>query len=111
MKTQDKRPDGSNINENHSGKTAQGKTIGMPDMQKNADSAQPQQTQVKQQANPSKQQWQQRVPSAQAEWKKLSESELLQSNGDPKRLAGLVEKRYDISHSAAETQVNRFLNK
>ncbi|RUO40938.1 hypothetical protein CWE22_01695 [Pseudidiomarina aestuarii] len=111
MKTQDKRPDGSHINENHSGKTAQGKTIGMPDTQKNADSTRPQQTQVKQQANPSKQQWQQRVPSAQTEWKKLSEAELLQSNGDPKRLAGLVEKRYDISHSAAETQVNRFLNK
>lgn len=111
MNTRDEKRDGSEANENHTGKTAQGRTIGMPDSQKNADPARNNQTGMKQANQGNNLQWQQKVPAAQNEWNKLNEDELLQCNGDPQRLAGLVEKRYDVSHSEAESQVNKFLNK
>lgn len=63
-------------------------------------------------ANPARQtQWAKQVKSAKAEWSKLSEKELETCCGDQKELAGLVEKRYGISHDAAKKQVTQFMDK
>lgn len=63
-------------------------------------------------ANPArKTQWQKQVKAAKAQWGKLSEKELETCCGDQNELAGLVEKRYSISHDAAKKQVIQFMDK
>ena len=63
-------------------------------------------------ANPArKTQWQKQVKAAKAQWGKLSEKELETCCGDQKELAGLVEKRYSMSHDAAKKQVVHFMEK
>lgn len=54
-------------------------------------------------------QWEQRVGSAKVAWGKLTDDELLQSEGHAQKLAGLVEERYAISRDEADRQVSRFL--
>lgn len=54
--------------------------------------------------------WEQRVGSAKVAWGKLTDDELLQSEGHAQKLAGLVEERYAISRDEAERQVSRFLD-
>lgn len=61
------------------------------------------------QANPlwSKQQ----VKAATEFWTKLSEEEITKSAGNKNKLTDLVEKRYAITHDAANKQVNSFFSK
>lgn len=53
--------------------------------------------------------WKQQVGAAKIAWGKLTEDELLQSEGHQQKLAGLVQERYAISRDAAEEQVNNFI--
>ncbi|MBQ1782272.1 MAG: CsbD family protein [Gammaproteobacteria bacterium] len=54
--------------------------------------------------------WEQRVGSAKVAWGKLTDDELLQSEGHAQKLSGLVEERYAISRDEADRQVSRFLD-
>ncbi len=63
-------------------------------------------------ANPARQtRWAKQVKSAKTEWSKISEKELENCCGDRQELAGLVEKRYGVSHDVAKKQVNQFMDK
>ncbi|HEY6528926.1 MAG TPA: CsbD family protein [Cellvibrionaceae bacterium] len=54
--------------------------------------------------------WDQFVGSAKTTWGKLTDDEILQSEGNAQKLAGLVEERYALSRDLAETQVKKFLD-
>lgn len=56
-------------------------------------------------------QWKQQVGTAKIAWGKLTEDELLQSEGHIEKLVGLVQERYGIVRSEAEDQVKAFLDK
>ncbi len=56
-------------------------------------------------------QWKQQVGAAKVAWGKLTEDELLQSEGHAEKLAGLVQERYGIVRGEAEEQVKAFLDK
>ena len=53
--------------------------------------------------------WKRLVGSARIVWAKLSEEELLRSNGQADTLTGLVQERYAISREAAGKRVRNFL--
>jgi len=55
--------------------------------------------------------WKQQVGNAKIAWGKLTEDELLESEGHVERLAGLVQERYAISRIDAQRQVHAFLQK
>jgi len=55
--------------------------------------------------------WKQQVGSAKVVWGKLTEDELLESEGHAEKLAGLVKERYAITHAEAEKQVKSFFDK
>ena len=55
--------------------------------------------------------WPQQVKAAKNQWGKLSESEILKSDGDAKQLSGLVQQRYAITRDVADKQVKSFLDK
>ncbi|WP_072897505.1 CsbD family protein [Hydrocarboniphaga daqingensis] len=55
--------------------------------------------------------WKQQVGSAKVIWGKLTDDELLRSEGHEEKLTGLVEERYAISRAEAKKQVNGFLDK
>jgi uncharacterized protein YjbJ (UPF0337 family) len=55
--------------------------------------------------------WKQQVGSAKIVWGKLTEDELLKSEGHAQRLAGLVQERYAVTREEADTQVEKFLAK
>lgn len=55
--------------------------------------------------------WKQHLRNAKISWEKLTEQELIKSQGSAKSLAGLVQQRYALSLRDAERQVNAFLNK
>jgi len=73
------------------------------------------QPQQQQQSMPSvdevKGKWKQHVGSAKIAWGKLTEDELLKSEGHAQRLTGLVEERYAISRDEANRQVKSFMEK
>ncbi|MDF1781264.1 MAG: CsbD family protein [Alcanivoracaceae bacterium] len=54
-------------------------------------------------------QWNQHLGSAKILWGKLTDDEILKSEGRADRLSGLVEKRYAISRDQADQQVKAFL--
>lgn len=54
--------------------------------------------------------WKQQVGAAKTAWGKLTEDELLQSEGHQQKLAGLVQERYAITREEAEKQVNDFIH-
>lgn len=53
--------------------------------------------------------WQQQVGAAKALWGKLTDDEILQSQGNAEKLAGLVKERYAINRNDAHKQVKKFL--
>jgi len=53
--------------------------------------------------------WKQHVGSAKIAWGKLTEDELLESEGHAQKLAGLVQERYALSIDEANQQVNKFI--
>lgn len=55
--------------------------------------------------------WKQYVGDAKIAWGKLTDDELLKSEGHAGKLAGLVQERYAITRDAAEKQVKDFLDK
>lgn len=55
--------------------------------------------------------WKQQIGGAKIAWGKLTEDELLKSEGHAQKLAGLVQERYGITRDEADTQVEKFLAK
>jgi len=55
--------------------------------------------------------WQQQVGAAKVFWGKLTEDELLKSEGHAQKLAGLVQERYAITRDEADKQVKAFISK
>jgi uncharacterized protein YjbJ (UPF0337 family) len=53
--------------------------------------------------------WQQQVGAAKKLWGKLTDDEIMQSNGDADKLAGLVKERYAVNRIEADKQVKKFL--
>jgi len=54
--------------------------------------------------------WKQQVGAAKVAWGKLTDDELLQVQGHHEKLAGLVQERYGITRSEADTQVRGFFD-
>lgn len=55
--------------------------------------------------------WRQQVGAAKVAFGKLTDDELLQTEGQAQKLAGLVQERYAITRDEAEKQVKQFLDK
>lgn len=55
--------------------------------------------------------WKQKVGSAKIMWGKLTDDELLQTEGHIQKLSGLIKERYAITHEEAKEQVNSFFKK
>ena len=55
--------------------------------------------------------WKQHVGAAKVMWGKLTDDELLTSEGHIEKLAGLVQERYAITREAADKQVKEFIEK
>ncbi|MDZ4348833.1 MAG: CsbD family protein [Xanthomonadaceae bacterium] len=55
--------------------------------------------------------WKQHMGAAKIAWGKLTEDELLKSEGHTQKLAGLVQERYAVSRDEAEKQVSNFFDK
>lgn len=55
--------------------------------------------------------WKQQVGNAKILWGKITDDELLKTEGRVQHLAGLVQERYAVSREAAEKQVNEFFAK
>lgn len=55
--------------------------------------------------------WKQQVGSAKIAWGKLTEDELLKSEGHQQKLAGLIEERYAVTRDEADRQVKAFIKK
>ncbi|HEK0085358.1 CsbD family protein [Pseudomonas aeruginosa] len=55
--------------------------------------------------------WKQQVGAARIAWGKLTEDELLQSEGQAQKLAGLLQQRYAMTRDEAEQQVQNFLKR
>ena len=62
-------------------------------------------------AEPCSETWRKHLSNAKISWAKLTEQELIKSQGSAKKLAFLVQQRYALSHRDAESQVNAFLKK
>lgn len=54
--------------------------------------------------------WKQRVGSAKVAWGKLTDDELLQTQGHMDKLSGLVQERYAITRDEAVTQIKTFFS-
>lgn len=55
--------------------------------------------------------WKQRVGAAKVQWGKLTDDELLQTEGHIQKLAGLVQERYAVTRDEAEVQIKGFFEK
>jgi uncharacterized protein YjbJ (UPF0337 family) len=56
-------------------------------------------------------QWKQHVGAAKVMWGKLTQDQLLQTEGRFQKLAGLIQEKYAISRMEAEKQVRTFMEK
>lgn len=54
--------------------------------------------------------WQKNVGAAKVLWGKLTDNEILQSEGHADKLSGLVKERYAISQQEADRQVKKFMS-
>lgn len=54
--------------------------------------------------------WDQYIGQAKVTWGKLTDDEILKSEGKMQKLAGLVEQRYAITREKADAQVKKFLD-
>ncbi len=52
--------------------------------------------------------WKQQVGAAKIAWGKLTDDEILKSEGHAEKLAGLVQERYAIASEEAARQVKQF---
>lgn len=55
--------------------------------------------------------WKQQVGGAKLAWGKLTEDEILKSEGRAEKLAGLVQEHYAITRDEADKQVKEFFSK
>jgi uncharacterized protein YjbJ (UPF0337 family) len=55
--------------------------------------------------------WKQQINAASIIWDKLTEDELLDTEGDEQKLTSLIQERYAITRAAAWKQVANFLAK
>jgi uncharacterized protein YjbJ (UPF0337 family) len=55
--------------------------------------------------------WKQQVGSVKLAWGKLTEDEILKSEGRTEKLAGLVQERYAVTRDDADKQVKKFFDK
>lgn len=55
--------------------------------------------------------WKQKVGSAKVLWGKLTDDELLKTEGHLQKLGGLVQERYAITREVADKQVSDFMAK
>ena len=55
--------------------------------------------------------WKQQVGAAKVAWGKLTDDELLQTEGHLEKLSGLVQERYAIESAEAARQVKEFFAK
>ncbi len=53
--------------------------------------------------------WKQQVGAAKIAWGKLTEDELLKSEGQQQKLAGLLQERYAITRDEADRQIKDFI--
>ena len=53
--------------------------------------------------------WKQKVGSAKVIWGKLTDDELLKTEGHVQKLGGLLQERYAITKEAADKQVSDFM--
>lgn len=53
--------------------------------------------------------WKQKVGSAKVLWAKLTDDELLKTEGQIQKLAGLIQERYAITRDVADKQVEDFM--
>ncbi|MDH4554215.1 CsbD family protein [Pseudomonas sp. BN417] len=58
-----------------------------------------------------KSKWRELVGTARVLWDELTVAELIDSEGDPQKLANLIEQRYEMSHEEAEKQVISFFER
>jgi uncharacterized protein YjbJ (UPF0337 family) len=58
-----------------------------------------------------KNKWHELIGSAKTTWGKLSNDELLKSEGQAEKLGALVQQRYSISRKDADEQVKHFMDK
>lgn len=79
------------------------------DYSQNSDREQPSQQQQGLAAEKWKAEWQQQVGNAKVLWGKLTDDEILKTEGRADKLAGLVRERYALSQEAADAQVKKFL--
>ncbi len=56
-------------------------------------------------------QWKQHVGSAKIAWGKLTQDQLLQTEGQYQKLVGLVQEKYAVSRINADKQVRTFMEK
>jgi uncharacterized protein YjbJ (UPF0337 family) len=54
--------------------------------------------------------WKQQVGSAKVLWGKLTDDELLKTEGHVQKLGGLIQERYAITKEAADKQVSDFMS-
>ena len=55
--------------------------------------------------------WKQQMGAAKIAWGKLTEDELLKSEGHAQKLAGLVQERYAVTRDEADKQIKSFFDK
>lgn len=55
--------------------------------------------------------WKQQVGAAKITWGKLTDDELLQTEGHIQKLTGLVQERYAVTRDEAEVQIKSFFDK
>lgn len=55
--------------------------------------------------------WKEHVGSAKVLWGKLTDDEILKTEGRVEKLSGLVQQRYGVSKEAAEKQISEFISK
>lgn len=56
-------------------------------------------------------QWKQHIGSAKIAWGKLTQDQLLQTEGHYQKLVGLVEEKYAVTRMDADKQVRAFMDK
>lgn len=54
--------------------------------------------------------WKQKIGSAKILWGKLTDDELLKTEGHVQKLGGLIQERYAITKEVADKQVSNFMN-
>ena len=55
--------------------------------------------------------WQQQIGAAKIAWGKLTDDEILKSEGHAEKLAGLIQERYAVASDEAARQVKTFFAK